>query len=165
MDKNRTELGGEMASSRVLDVQVKDVIYGENVTVIRPSNVYGCELKNDVFIGPFVEIQRNSVIGDRTKIQLHTFICEYVTIGNDCFIGHGVMFANDLFKNGKPDPNPENWGCTVIANNVTIGSNATVLPVRICEGVVIGAGSVVTKDITEKGIHAGNPAKKLRDLP
>ncbi|WNJ97664.1 acyltransferase [Vibrio ruber] len=154
-----------MTSPRVLEVQVKDVICGENVTIIKPSNVYGCELKNGVFIGPFVEIQRNSVIGDRTKIQSHTFICEYVTIGNDCFIGHGVMFANDLFKNGQPDPNPDNWGRTVIANNVTIGSNATVLPVRICEGVVIGAGSVVTKDITEKGIYAGNPAKKLRDLP
>ncbi|ELB7342689.1 N-acetyltransferase [Vibrio cholerae] len=154
-----------MTSPRVLKAQIKDVICGENVTVIEPSNIYGCELKDGVFIGPFVEIQKNSVIGARTKIQSHTFICEYVTIGTDCFVGHGVMFANDLFKNGQPDPNPDNWGRTVIANNVTIGSNATVLPVSICDGVVIGAGSVVTKNITEKGIYAGNPAKKLRDLP
>lgn len=70
-----------------------------------------------------------------------------------------------LFKDGKPDPNSDNWGRTVIANNVTIGSNATVLSVSICEGAVIGTDSVVTKDITEKGIYAGNPAKKLRDLP
>lgn len=153
-----------MANPRVLKAQIKDVTFGKNVTIIEPTNVYGCELKGDVFVGPFVEIQKNSVIGERTKIQSHTFICEYVTIGNDCFVGHGVMFANDLFKNGKPDENPDSWGRTIIADNVTIGSNATVLSVNICSGVVIGAGSVVTKDITEKGIYAGNPAKKLRDL-
>lgn len=154
-----------MGSPRVLKSQIKDIICGEDVTIIEPSNVYGCELKNNVFIGPFVEVQKNTVIGERTKIQSHSFICEYVTIGNDCFIGHGVMFANDLFKDGAPDPDPEHWERTVIANNVTIGSNATVLSVSICSGVVIGAGSVVTKDIVEQGIYAGNPARKLRDLP
>ncbi|MEZ9865651.1 acyltransferase [Vibrio sp. 10N.261.51.A4] len=154
-----------MASPRVLKSQITDITCGENVTIIEPSNVYGCELKDDVFVGPFVEIQKNTVIGARSKIQSHTLICEYVTIGSDCFVGHGVMFANDLFKEGKPDPNPESWGRTLIADNVTIGSNATVLSVSICEGAVIGAGSVVTKDITEKGIYAGNPAKKLRGLP
>lgn len=154
-----------MYSPKVLHAQIKDVTCGENVTIIEPANVYGCELKEGVFVGPFVEIQKNTVIGERTKIQSHTFICEYVTIGSDCFVGHGVMFANDLFKDGKPDANQDSWGRTVIANNVTIGSNATILAVKICEGVVIGAGSVVTKDITEKGIYAGNPAKKLRDLP
>lgn len=153
-----------MPDPRILKAQVIDIECGENVTIIEPANIYGCELKNDVFVGPFVEIQKNTVIGERTKIQSHSFICEYVTIGSDCFIGHGVMFANDLFKEGQPDPNPESWGRTKIANNVTIGSNATVLAVSICEGVVIGAGSVVTKDITEKGIYAGNPAKKLRGL-
>ncbi|MCG9629945.1 acyltransferase [Vibrio sp. Isolate30] len=153
-----------MPKPRILKSQVIDIECGENVTIIEPANIYGCELKNDVFVGPFVEIQKNTVIGERTKIQSHSFICEYVTIGSDCFIGHGVMFANDLFKEGQPDPNPESWGRTMIANNVTIGSNATVLAVSICEGVVIGAGSVVTKDITEKGIYAGNPAKKLRGL-
>ncbi|MGL6312569.1 acyltransferase [Vibrio sp. WXL103] len=154
-----------MANPRVLKAQITDVVCGENVTIIEPSNVYGCELKDNVFIGPFVEIQRNSIIGERTKVQSHSFICEYVTIGCDCFIGHGVMFANDLFKGGNPDPNPDSWGRTVIANDVTIGSNATILAVSICSGVVIGAGSVVTKDIVDKGIYAGNPARKLRDLP
>ncbi|MGI3062567.1 acyltransferase [Vibrio alginolyticus] len=154
-----------MANPRILKAQVKDVTCGEDVTIIEPANVYGCELGTGVFVGPFVEIQKNSVIGERTKIQSHSFICEYVTIGSDCFIGHGVMFANDLFKSGQPDSNPDNWGRTVIANSVTIGSNATVLPVNICSDVVIGAGSVVTKDITEKGIYVGNPARKLRDLP
>ncbi|ASA54634.1 acyltransferase [Vibrio gazogenes] len=154
-----------MTTPRTLNTQIKDITCGENVTIVEPANIYGCELKDDVFVGPFVEIQKNAVIGARTKVQSHTFICEYVTIGNDCFVGHGVMFANDLFKNGQPDPNPDNWGCTVIEDNVTIGSNATVLPVHICGGAVIGAGSVVTKDIIEKGIYAGNPARKLRDLP
>ena len=101
-----------MASPRVLKAQITGITCGENVTIIEPSNVYGCELKDDVFIGPFVEIQKNSVIGERSKIQSHTFICEYVTIGSDCFVGHGVMFANDLFKEGKPDPNPDSWGRT-----------------------------------------------------
>lgn len=154
-----------MATPRVIEAKIVDVDCGENVTIIQPSNVYGCELDDNVFIGPFVEIQKNSRIGARTKVQSHTFICEFVNIGQDCFIGHGVMFANDLFKEGHPDPDPDSWGRTNIANGVTIGSNATVLAVSICEGVVIGAGSVVTKDITEKGIYAGNPARKLRDLP
>ncbi|PSW21808.1 N-acetyltransferase [Photobacterium sanctipauli] len=154
-----------MAVPRILKAQVVDVSCGENVTIIEPANVYGCTLDDDVFIGPFVEVQKNTVIGARTKVQSHTFICEFVNIGQDCFIGHGVMFANDLFKDGKPDPNPDSWGRTNIGDNVTIGSNVTILSVRICSGTVIGAGSVVTKDITEKGIYAGNPAKKLRDLP
>ncbi|SJL84130.1 acyltransferase [Vibrio palustris] len=154
-----------MASPRVLKAQIRDIMCGDNVTIVEPANIYGCELKQDVFVGPFVEIQKNTVVGERTKIQSHTFVCEYVYIGSDCFIGHGVMFANDLFKHGRPDPNPDNWGRTVINNDVTIGSNATILPVTICSGVVIGAGSVVTKDITKKGVYAGNPAKKLRDLP
>ncbi|MGF1756341.1 N-acetyltransferase [Vibrio makurazakiensis] len=154
-----------MASPRILKAQITDVNFSDNVTIVEPSNLYGCELQRDVFIGPFVEIQKNTIIGERTKIQSHTFICEYVNIGRDCFVGHGVMFANDLFKDGKPNPDSGSWGRTVIGDNVTIGSNATVLSVSICEGAVIGAGSVVTKDITEKGIYAGNPAKKLRDLP
>ena len=153
-----------MPQPRLLQAKVVDIERGDNVTIIEPSNVYGCTLESDVFIGPFVEIQKNTIIGERTKVQSHTFICEYVTIGADCFIGHGVMFANDLFKSGEPDPDPESWGRIVIEDKVTIGSNATILPVRICSGAVIGAGSVVTKDIIEKGIYAGNPARKLRDL-
>jgi acetyltransferase-like isoleucine patch superfamily enzyme len=150
---------------RILQAKVVDVTFGDDVTIVEPSNLYGCTLEHCVFIGPFVEIQKNTVIGSRTKIQSHSFICEYVTIGEDCFIGHGVMFANDLFKDGQPDPDPDSWGRTNIGNHVTVGSNATILAVNICDGAVIGAGSVVTKDITEKGIYAGNPARKLRDLP
>ena len=138
---------------RVLQAKVVDVTFGDDVTIVEPSNLYGCTLGNGVFVGPFVEIQKNTVIGTRTKIQSHSFICEYVKIGGDCFIGHGVMFANDLFKEGQPDPDPNSWGRTNIGNHVTVGSNATILAVNICDGAVIGAGSVVTKDITEKGIY------------
>ncbi|NRF25672.1 N-acetyltransferase [Vibrio coralliilyticus] len=154
-----------MSVPRVLQAKVVDVTFGDEVTIVKPSNLYGCTLENGVFVGPFVEIQKNTVIGARTKIQSHSFICEYVTIGEDCFIGHGVMFANDLFKEGQPDPDPHSWGRTNIGKHVTLGSNATILAVNVCDGAVIGAGSVVTKDITEKGVYAGNPARKLRDLP
>jgi acetyltransferase-like isoleucine patch superfamily enzyme len=156
--------GQTMPTPRILQARIVDITCGENVTIIEPSNVYGCQLDDDVFVGPFVEIQKNTRIGARTKVQSHTFICEFVTIGQDCFIGHGVMFANDLFRDGKPNPDPDSWGRTIIADGVTIGSNATILAVNIGSGVVIGAGSVVTKDINEKGIYAGNPARKLREL-
>ena len=141
---------------------IRDVIFGENVQVVEPCNLYGCSIGDDCFVGPFVEIQKGVVIGKRCKIQSHSLICEMVTIGNDCFIGHGVMFTNDVFKNGKPaGGNRELWKQTQISNHVSIGSNATLLPVSICDHVVIGAGAVVTKDITEPGVYAGNPARKI----
>jgi acetyltransferase-like isoleucine patch superfamily enzyme len=141
---------------------IKEVQFGENVTLVEPLNIYGCSIGDDAFIGPFVEIQKGASIGARTKVQSHTFICDLVTIGDDCFIGHGVMFVNDKFSEGKPaGGNQALWGSTVISNHVSIGSNATILPVRICEHVVIGAGAVVTKDITKPGTYIGNPAKKL----
>ena len=112
-----------------------------------------------------MEIQKGVKVGNRTKIQSHSFICELVTIGHDCFIGHGVMFINDVFSSGGPaGGRQELWKETSIGNRVSIGSNATILPVRICDGVVIGAGAVITKDIKEAGVYAGNPARKLRDL-
>ena len=93
----------------------------------------------------------------------HTFICELVTIGNDCFIGHGVMFINDLFSKGEPAQGDKSlWKSTVIGNKVSVGSNATILPVRICDNVVIGAGAVVTKNIDKPGVYVGNPAKFLK---
>ena len=145
--------------------QIKDVTFGANVTVIEPLNLYGCELGDDVFVGPFVEIQRNVSIGARTRVQSHSFICELVTVGRDCFIGHGVMFINDLFKQGGPEKNdPGKWKPTHIGDHVSIGSNVTILPVHICDHTVIGAGSVVTKNITEPGVYVGNPARKIRDL-
>ena len=144
---------------------IKDVSFGENVKVIGPVNLYGCRIGNDCFIGPFTEIQKSVVIGDRCKVQSHSFICELVTIGNDCFIGHGVMFINDMFSDGGPARGDKTkWKSTQIGNHVSIGSNATILPVSICDRVVIGAGAVVTKNITEPGIYAGNPAARLRSI-
>lgn len=146
-------------------VGIKNIDFGRNVIVVEPVNIYGCNLGNEVFIGPFVEIQKKVVIGDRTKVQSHSFICELVTIGKDCFIGHGVMFINDLFSKGGPARgDQELWKSTNIGNHVSIGSNATILPVDICDYVVIGAGSVVTKNITESGVYAGNPAKKIKEI-
>ena len=142
------------------EIGVVDVEFGTGVTVVKPVNLYGCEIGDDCFIGPFVEIQSNVKIGARTRIQSHSFICELVSIGEDCFIAHGVMFVNDLFKTGKPARDePELWQPTIIGNNVTIGSNVTVLPVTICDDVTIGASAVVTRDITEPGRYFGHPAR------
>ncbi|HWB28777.1 MAG TPA: acyltransferase [Chitinophagaceae bacterium] len=140
-----------------------DVVMGENVTIVHPCNIYGCTIGNSCFIGPFTEVQKNVVIGNNCRVQSHSFICELVTIGNNCFIGHGVMFTNDLFANGGPAIGDKSkWKQTNIGNNVSIGSNATILPVTICDNVVIGAGSVVTKNIAVPGVYAGNPAKLLK---
>ena len=142
-----------------------NVSSGQNVKIIEPVNIYDCELGDNCFIGPFVEIQKGVKIGNNNKIQSHSFICELVIIGNNCFIGHGVMFVNDLFSGGGPAGGDRTrWKSTHINDDVSIGSNATILPVYICSNVVIGAGAVVTKDILLPGIYAGNPAKKLRDL-
>lgn len=144
------------------NVDIINVQFGNDVKVIHPVNIYGCKIGNNCFIGPFVEIQKNTIIGNDTKIQSHSFICELVNIGNNCFIGHGVMFINDLFSNGGPAGGDQSkWKSTIIGNHVSIGSNATILPVNICDNVVIGAGAVVTKDIINPGIYIGNPAKKL----
>ena len=145
---------------KVIQSKILNVKTGTNVTIISPSNIYGCFLDDDVFIGPFVEIQKNVSIGKKTKVQSHSFICELVTIGDDCFIGHGVCFVNDKFTNGGPANGDKIlWSKTTIGNNVSIGSNSTLLPVNITDNVVIGAGSVVTKDINVQGVYFGNPAK------
>jgi acetyltransferase-like isoleucine patch superfamily enzyme len=154
-----------MSTPRELHARVRDITCGANVTIIHPVNLYECQLDDNAFVGPFVEIQRGVRIGPRTRIQSHSFICELVTIGADCFIGHGVMFINDLFRDGHPSKTPSDWLPTHIADHVSIGSNATILPVSICSHTVIGAGSVVTKNITKPGIYAGNPAKLIRALP
>ena len=143
---------------------IRDIKTGENCTIIEPVNLYECELGNNVFIGPFVEITKGAIIGDNTRISSHSFICDLVTIGKNCFIGHGVMFTNDLFKDGKIINDRKRFIKTKIEDNVIIGSNSTILPVNICAGTVIGAGSVVTKDITIKGTYAGNPARLLREF-
>lgn len=142
---------------------INECTIGKNVKIIKPVNLYGCTIGDDCFIGPFVEIQKNVIIGERTKIQSHSFICDGVTIGNHCFIGHGTMFVNDLFIDS---PNFENWlkHKTFIGNDVRFGSNSTILPVKIGNKVIIGAGSVITMDVPENCVVAGNPAKIIRKL-
>ena len=144
-------------------VGVVDVNFGNNVTVVQPSNLYGCTIRDDVFVGPYTEIQKGVTIGARTKVQSHAFVCELVEIGEDCFIGHGVMFTNDKFaQRGPARGNKSLWRATRLGNRVSIGSNATLLPVEICDDVVIGAGAVVTRDIAISGTYAGNPARLLK---
>lgn len=153
------------AAPRILDARIVEVEFGENVTVVQPVNLYGCHIGAGCFVGPFVEIQKGVRIGKHTKIQSHAFICELVEIGDDCFVSHGAMFVNDLFQIGGPARGDRTlWKNTRIGNHVSIGTNATILPVSICDHVVIGAGSVVTRDITTSGIYAGNPARFLRPL-
>ena len=135
-----------------------------SVKIINPVNLYGCEIGENSFIGPFVEIQKNSKVGNDTRIQSHCFICEKVIIGEKSFISHGVMFVNDLANTGKINRNSTLFKKTTIGNNVVIGSNATILPVKINNNIVVGAGSVVTKNLLKRGIYAGNPAKFLKKI-
>jgi len=152
-----------MFEPKLLQSSITDTIFGKNVSIVEPVNIYGSDIASSVFIGPFVEIQKNTKIGENTKIQSHSFVCEKVTIGRSCFIGHGVCFINDTFSGGSPaGGDKDKWKETIIGNNVSIGSNATLLPVRICNNVVIGAGSVVTKDIKKPGIYYGNPARRKK---
>jgi acetyltransferase-like isoleucine patch superfamily enzyme len=144
---------------------IRDVEFGENVVVVEPTNMYECVIGSGCVIGPYCEIQSNVVVGARTKIQSHTFICSLVEIGQDVFIGHGVMFVNDLFQKGGPAKgDTSKWRHTKVGNRVAIGSNATILPVEIEDGCVIGAGAVVTRDLRIAGIYAGNPARLLRKI-
>lgn len=155
-----------MGGADIKRAAIVNVKFGEGVKVVEPVNLYGCSIGDGSFVGPFVEIQRSAVIGKRCKVQSHAFICEMVEIGDDCFIGHSVMFINDKFSAGGPaGGRKELWKPTRIGNKVSIGSNATILPVSVADGTVIGAGAVVTKDITKPGIYAGNPARFLKELP
>jgi len=149
---------------KILHIGIVEVQFGEDVTVVEPVNLYRCTIEDHAFIGPFVEVQANVRIGSRSRIQSHSFICEGVTIGQSCFIGHGVMFVNDTFSTGGPAGDKQKWKPTLIGDRVSIGSNATIMPVTICSDVVIGAGAVVTRDIDVPGIYAGNPARFLRAM-
>jgi len=154
-----------MNMPKIKKVTIRNVAFGENVTIIEPVNLYECSIGDNTFIGPFVEIQKGVKIGRNCRIQSHSFICELVTIGDNCFISHGAMFINDTFSIGHPARgNKKLWKSTLVGNNVSIGTNATILPVKIVDNVVIGAGAVVTRDILSSGIYAGNPARKLRGL-
>lgn len=149
----------EISHSGIVDVE-----FGKNVTVVEPVNLYGCSIGDGSFVGPFVEIQKGAKIGKRCRVQSHSFICELVTIGDDSFISHGAMFINDRFVGGGPAKEASLWSQTKLGNFVSVGTNSTILPVTICDRVVIGAGAVVTKHITVPGIYAGNPARLLRKL-
>lgn len=146
-------------------IGIRDVAFGDGVIVIQPANLYGCRIGDDAFIGPFVEIQSGATIGPRTRVQSHAFICDLVTVGADCFISHGAKFINDSFAGGGPARGDRTkYGRTVLGDRVSVGTNATVLPVRICDDAVVGAGSVVTRDIDAPGVYAGNPARLIRRL-
>lgn len=148
-----------------------DVKLGENVRIYAFVNLYGCEIGDESRVGTFVEIQKGAHIGKRVKVSSHTFICEGVTIEDDVFIGHGVMFINDKYPrasnpNGTPQTE-DDWVCqtTLIKKSASIGSNATILcGITIGEGAIVGAGSVVTHDVPSWTVAAGNPARVLRKI-
>lgn len=146
-----------------------DVTLGENVRIAAFVNLYGCQIGDETRIGTFVEVQKNAKIGKRCKIQSHTFICEGVTIEDEVFVGHGVMFINDR-NPAATNPDGElqteaDWTCipTLVKRRASIGSNATILcGVTIGEGALVGAGAVVTKDVPDNAVAAGNPARVRR---
>lgn len=140
----------------------KGVEIGEDTRICNYVNLYGCKIGERCMIGTFVEIQRGAVIGNDTKISSHSFVCSKVTIGDNCFIAHGVNFTNDWFDNGDVHFDEKDWKRTIVEDNVLIGSGATILPVKIGHHAVIGAGAVVTKDVLPYTIVVGNPAKQIK---
>jgi acetyltransferase-like isoleucine patch superfamily enzyme len=149
-----------------------DVKLGANVKIANFVNLYGCAIGDDTKIGTFVEVQKNASIGKRCKIQSHTFICEGVVIEDEAFIGHGVTFINDKYPRatnpGGGLQTEADWAVvpTHIENNASVGSSVTILcGVTIGEGAIVGAGSVVTKNVPPGAIVAGNPARVLKKAP
>ena len=150
----------------------EDVRLGKDIKIYHPNlvNLYGCEIGDNTKIGAFVEIQKNAKIGKNCKIQSHSFICEGVTVEDEAFIGHGAKFINDNYprstKNGKLKTE-EDWKVMqiIVKKGASIGTNATILGgVTIGENAIVGAGSVVTKDVPANAIAAGNPARVIREI-
>ena len=150
-----------------------DVIIGPGVRIFQPDlvNLYGCSIGADTKVGAFVEIQKNASIGERCKISSHSFICEGVTIEDECFIGHGVMFTNDVHPRAVNEDGSQqteaDWKVvkTVVKKRASIGSNATILAgITIGEGALVGAGAVVTHDVPSFAIVAGVPARVIADV-
>jgi acetyltransferase-like isoleucine patch superfamily enzyme len=148
-----------------------DVRLGRGVTLSRFINLYGCEIGDETKIGAFVEIQKNATVGRRCKVSSHTFICEGVTIEDHVFIGHGVTFVNDSYPRATTAAGElqtaDDWRVevTLVKRGASIGSGATILPnVVIGENAIVGAGSVVTRDVPRDAIVAGNPARLLRSI-
>ncbi len=149
-----------------------DVKLGKDVKIFSFVNLYGCAIGDECIIGAFVEIQKTVVIGKRVKVSSHSFICEGVTVEDEAFIGHHVVFTNDKYpRSTTPEgalQTPGDWKIipTLVKRGASIGSNATILcGVTIGEGAIVGAGSVVTRDVSPNTIVAGNPARPLRELP
>ncbi len=145
---------------------VKDAKLGEGVKIWNFANVYGCKIGDNTSVGSYTEVQAGAKIGNNVIVSSHSFICDLVTIEDDVFIGHGVMTINDLYppsrrKTGTTD----HWKSTLIKKGVIIGSNATLFPVIIGENAIIGAGSVVTKDVPDGEVWAGNPARFIKKVP
>lgn len=140
---------------------IREVSMGHNVKIMQFVNLYDCEIGDNSFIGPFVEIQKGVKIGKNVRVQSHSFICTGVTIEDNVFVGHGVMFVNDLYP---PRFNESDWKKTRVRSNASLGNNSTILPVDIGSNSIVGAGSVVTKDVMPYTIVAGNPARKIRDI-